>query len=55
MRAFKVLTDLSDKPYLVIADCVFDVMDKLSAQQVYDSHVISIEVLQEFDASHIVY
>ena len=50
---FKVKTNKSEYPYLIVADNFKDALEILKTQDVYDDNIIGIEQLNEYKKNHI--
>lgn len=53
MQAFKVKTDKSDYPFLVIADGFKSAVDMLYKKGIYDTEIISVQQMETGKSDHI--
>lgn len=56
MKAYKIFTENSDKPYIVIANSIEQAIEKMKTQEIitYDGDIMTIIKL-EFTTGHIIY
>lgn len=53
MQVFEINTNRSDYPYIVIADGFKKAIEMLYAKGIYDSNIISVRQLEDYQSGHI--
>ena len=53
MQVFKIKTNRSDYPYIVIADGFKNAVELLYAKGIYDSNIIFVQQCEDYKSDHI--